>query len=154
MMRLPAASVALISGISAPLYTQWVQKRILTAARYGDCTERQAFEAAVAAVLKPHIKSLALLRTAVGQARPRLQRIGNKIPRTLDLVWVPKRRLAIWVQGSTQLAEAVRVSTFVVVLPMSETLAEVREAFSQEVAGRMPSAESILRIVRPIMGNR
>src|ERR1700674_1222312 len=152
MTRLPAASVALISGISAPLHTQWVQKRILTPARYGDCTESQAFEAAVAAVLKRHIKSLSLLRTAMGQARPRLQRIGKQIPKKLDLVWIPKLRLATWAQGSTELAAAVRVSTFVVVLPMSETLAEVREAFSQEVSGRMPAAEPILSIVRPTGG--
>lgn len=148
MARLPAASVALMSGLSAPLHTQWVQKGILTAARYGSCTESQAFEAAVASALKPHIKSLALLRAAMGQARPKIEGIRDRIPKRLDLVWVPKRRRATWAQDSSQLADAVRIGTPLVVLPLAETLAEVREAFKQEVAGREASSRPALRIVR------
>jgi len=144
---LPAGSVALMSGLSAPLYTQWVQKRILTAARYGSCTESQAFEAAVAVALKPHIKNLALLRAAMGQARPKIEGI-KEIPKRLDLVWVPKRRRAIWAQDSTQLEEAVRIGTPVVVLPLAETVAEVREAFRHEVAGRKAPSGPTFRIVR------
>src|SRR5437868_201830 len=134
MARLPASSVALISGLSAPLHTQWVQKRILSAARYGSCTQTQAFEAAVAVALKPHIKSLAVLRAAMGQSRPKIEGIRERLPKRLDLVWVPKRRQAYWAQDSNQLADLVRIGIPLVVLPLAETLTEVRDAFRQEVA--------------------
>jgi hypothetical protein len=148
MARLPADSVAQMSGLSGALHTQWVQKGILTAARYGSCTEAQAFEAAVASALKPHVKRLALLRAAMGQARPKIEGIGDRLPKRLDLVWVPKRRRVTWVQDSSELAEVVRIGTPVVVLPLAQTLAEVREAFKQEVAGREVSSGPTFRIVR------
>jgi hypothetical protein len=139
MASLPADSVAQMSGLSGALHTQWVQKGILTGARYGSCTEAQAFEAAVASALKPHVKRLVLLRAAMDQARPKIEGIRDRLPKRLDLVWMPKRRRVTWVQDSSQLAEVVRIGTPVVVLPLAQTLAQIREAFKQEVAGRTDS---------------
>jgi len=149
---LPAEWVAEIVGISPTRYGQWVKRRILREAGYGQCTEMHALEAAVAATLRTSISSLIQLRIAIDRLRPALGHVrSQKIPGTMDIVWDRKRKKAVWVYNEHDLAAAVRIGRDVIVIAMSKRLQEVRNEFQRQAQDRAGEAEGAptLRVVEP-----
>jgi hypothetical protein len=149
-MWLPADWVADIVGISPTRYGQWVKRRILREAGYGQCTEAHALEAAVAASLRDTIKSLIQLRIAVDRLRPGLGHPRREIPPMMDVVWDRKRKGARWIYNERELAVAVRVAREIIVTPMSKRLREVRDDFHRQAQERaaQPSEQPLLRVIR------